>query len=36
MAREVGKGDWLKRALKDVRKELKKWPTWKRTTWHAK
>ena len=30
------KSDWLKRALKDVRKELKKWPTWKRTTWHAK
>ena len=36
MAREAGKENWLKRGLRIMRKELKKWPTWKRTTWHAK
>lgn len=25
-------GGWLRRAIRDVRKELKKWPKWKRAT----
>ena len=32
MAREVGKENWLKRGIREIRKELKSWPKWKRTT----
>jgi len=34
MAPEKRDTGWLKRGIREIKKELKSWPKWKRTTKH--